>query len=72
MPKSIFSLKLRKFTTDSWRSPLSLPHLIIGTRKLVHVTLIIFYEMQMKMKYGEVVRSHIPLWSYIYAKHKAK
>jgi PIN domain nuclease of toxin-antitoxin system len=57
MPKSIFSLKSRKFTTDSRRSPLSLPHLIIGTRKLVHVTQIIFYEMQMKIKYGEVARS---------------
>jgi hypothetical protein len=60
--KSVFPLRINKITYDPWRSPPSLPHLIIGIKNefLAH-----FYSSECENENWEVARSPIPLGSHL-------
>jgi hypothetical protein len=60
--KSIFSLKINKITSDSQRSPSSLPHMIIGTRKLEYLAHSYSKKYEMKLESGKephLLKGHI-------------
>jgi hypothetical protein len=62
--KVIFPLKSEQdYNSETQRSPYSLPHLIIENKKRVLGTLILIYEMHMKV--GEVAMIPNPLGSYL-------